>query len=100
GAAPVTLHRSLHLLKSPLLDLADTLAGYTVFRSQHFKGRRLVRQPARGEDSTLARVKRRDRTLQGLMATGGLLLLGERCFLGWCGINQPIRCIAGFILVV
>jgi hypothetical protein len=63
GAAPVTLHRSLHLLKSPLLDLADAFAGYTVFRSKLFKGRRLVRQPAGGEDSTFASVERRDGTL-------------------------------------
>jgi hypothetical protein len=77
------------------LDLAGTFARYTVSRSQLFKGRRLLRQPARGEDSTLARVKRRHGTLQGLMAISGLLLLGERCFLGWCGSNKPIQYIAG-----
>jgi hypothetical protein len=34
------------------------------------------------------------------MATSGFLVVGVRCFVGWCGINKPIQWIAGVILAV
>jgi len=44
-------------LKRSLLDLADPFAGYSMFLGKFFKGRRLLVQPACGEDVTFARIE-------------------------------------------
>src|SRR5882672_12928051 len=97
---PTCQHRSLYLLKCSLLDLADPFAGYSMFRGKFFKGRRLLVQPARGEDVTFARVEIGGGVSEGLTTMFGLLLLGQGDFTDRRGIDKPVQRLSGFILVV
>src|SRR5205807_337117 len=85
------LHRLLHLLEGAHLDLAHALARDAEFLGEFFQRDRIVRQPSRLEDATLALVQHRHRIAQRAVAVVGLFVGDDAGFLAdTVGVDQPV----------
>src|SRR5712692_7984280 len=94
GGDPV-LHRLLHLLEGAHLDLAHALARDAELVGELLERDRVVDQPARLEDATLALIEHGERLAERLAAVVGLLVLGEPGLLAGALVDQPVLPFAG-----
>src|SRR6185312_1952189 len=93
------LHGGLHLSKGAAPDLPHPLPRYSEFAGEILQGHRIVRQPPRLEDATLARIEHPDGAVQRLAAMIELLVLGHDDFLVGRIVDQPVLPFAGLTVV-
>src|SRR5262245_10763932 len=90
------LNSLLHLLESPNLDLADTLARNAELGRKVFQGHRVIDEAASLEDAALTIVERRESVAQVILATAQLLRLDQALFLLRRIVDEPILPFARF----